>query len=383
VDPQNPPPKGETRYLEAIAGLFAGFLLISNLASTRLIQVGFLQFDAGTLMFPLTYIFGDLLTEVYGFAKSRKIIWIGFITLALATLVLYLTSLFPPAKGWENDAAWHAVMGLAPRIALASFVAYLVGEFANSITLAKMKARRPDQGPAGRFVVSTLVGQFFDTTLFCSIAFLGAIDFKLWLILLGSNYIFKVGVEIVLLPLTVLVVRRLKKSENLDPIDREVSLSPFRFNEKPQSQPLASRVPAGPSPLTTPSLKAPSPTIKDPVVLDKAAPETLKDAGSTAQEPTTRPSPPALSPSEETKALDLSGETTPSPSRATQALSEGEETKALSPIDATQTLSEGEETKALSPSDATKEPSPSEKNKALRPGEATKTLNPGDETKSS
>jgi uncharacterized integral membrane protein (TIGR00697 family) len=227
-------PTGETRYLEPIAGLFAGFLLISNLASTRLIQVGVLQFDAGTLMFPLTYIFGDLLTEVYGFAKSRKIIWTGFITLALATLLLYITSLFPAAPGWENDQAWHAVMGLVPRVALASFAAYLVGEFANSITLAKMKAKRPDQGPAKRFVVSTLVGQFFDTILFCCVAFLGVIDFELWLKLLGSNYVFKVGVEIILLPITVFVVRLLKKTEGLDPVDREISLSPFRWNEKPR-----------------------------------------------------------------------------------------------------------------------------------------------------
>ncbi|MDR2422638.1 MAG: queuosine precursor transporter, partial [Deltaproteobacteria bacterium] len=205
-------PKGEAKFLTLIAGLFAGFILISNLASTRIIQVGFLTFDAGTLMFPLTYIFGDLLTEVYGFAKSRQIIWTGFLTLVLATLCLYGASLFPSAPGWNGDEAWFAVMGLVPRLALASLVAYLVGEFANSMTLAKMKAKRPQTGPAWRFVASTLVGQFFDTLLFASIAFLGVLASGQWWALVGSNFIFKVGVEIVLLPLTLFVVRRIKKS---------------------------------------------------------------------------------------------------------------------------------------------------------------------------
>ncbi|MDR1577150.1 MAG: queuosine precursor transporter [Deltaproteobacteria bacterium] len=224
-------PTGETRYLGLITGLFAGFLLISNLASTRIVQIGFLSFDAGALMFPMTYIFGDLLTEVYGFQKSRQVIWIGFLTLALATVLLYLASLFPPAPGWEGDAAWHSVMGLVPRLAMGSLVAYLIGEFANSMTLAKMKAKAPDKPPAIRFVVSTLVGQFFDTFLFTIIAFFGVLESGLWWKVVGSNYLFKVGVEVLLLPLTLIVVRRLKKAEKLDAVDKDISYNPFRWRE--------------------------------------------------------------------------------------------------------------------------------------------------------
>jgi uncharacterized integral membrane protein (TIGR00697 family) len=221
----------ETRYLELITGLFAGFILISNLASTRIVKVGFLEFDAGTLMFPFTYIFGDVLTEVYGFAKSRKVIWTGFLTLFLATVLLWVASLFPAAPGWEGDAAWLTVMGLVPRLAIASLIAYLIGEFANSITLAKMKAKRPNKGPAFRFIASTLVGQFFDTILFASVAFLGVLDSGLWWKLVGSNYLFKVGVEIILLPLTILVVRKIKKTEGLDAVDREISFNPFSWRD--------------------------------------------------------------------------------------------------------------------------------------------------------
>ncbi|MDR2142485.1 MAG: queuosine precursor transporter [Deltaproteobacteria bacterium] len=213
-----------------ITGLFAAFLLISNLASTRVVKIGILEFDAGTLLFPLTYIFGDLLTEVYGFAKARRVIWTGFGALFLATLFLYLASLPPPAPGWDGDPAWQSVMGLVPRLALASLVAYLIGEFANSITLAKMKAKAPQKGPAARFVVSTLVGQFFDTLIFASVAFLGVLGPNLWWTLVGSNFLFKVGVEILLLPLTLAVVRRVKKTEGLDPIDREISYNPFQWN---------------------------------------------------------------------------------------------------------------------------------------------------------
>jgi uncharacterized integral membrane protein (TIGR00697 family) len=233
---------GETRWLELITGLFAGFLIISNLASTRIIQLGVLEFDAGTLMFPLTYIFGDLLTEVYGYARSRRVIWTGFITLFLATVLLYAASLFPAAPGWPDDEAWQKIMGLVPRLALGSLIAYLAGEFANSITLAKMKARCPKKGPAWRFIASTLVGQLLDTAIFASIAFLGVLEMKLWWTLVISNYVFKTLVEIILLPVTLAVVRKVKKSEGLDAVDLHVSFNPFQW-----SGTKTSAAPAGPA----------------------------------------------------------------------------------------------------------------------------------------
>ncbi|MDR1086112.1 MAG: queuosine precursor transporter [Deltaproteobacteria bacterium] len=224
------------RYLELITGFFVGFILISNLASTRIIAVGPLEFDAGTLMFPLTYIIGDVLTEVYGFARNRRVIWTGFFTLFLATFLLWLVSIFPPASGWNNDPAWQSVMGLMPRLAIGSLLAYLVGDFANAIILAKMKARRPHKSPAWRFVASTLAGQAFDTFIFASIAFLGVLDAKLWWILVLSNFVFKVGIEIILLPFTLFIVRKIKEYEDLDAVDLWTSYNPFQWNVRHPSE---------------------------------------------------------------------------------------------------------------------------------------------------
>jgi uncharacterized integral membrane protein (TIGR00697 family) len=261
--------------LELLTGLFAGFLLISNLASTRIIEFGPLEFDAGTLMFPLTYIFGDLLTEVYGFAKSRRVIWTGFLTLFLATVLLYVASIFPAAQGWEDDEAWQKIMGLVPRLALGSLLAYLLGEFANSITLAKMKAKCPQKGPAWRFVASTMVGQVFDTFIFASIAFLGVLDMKLWWYLVFSNYVFKVGVEIILLPLTLVIVRALKKTEGLDPVDKDISYNPFQWSEKPEpsgEKPAASAasvlLKSDPDPKDVEDQKNPNPNTPKTIVLE-------------------------------------------------------------------------------------------------------------------
>jgi uncharacterized integral membrane protein (TIGR00697 family) len=220
--------KTETRYLELVAGLFTGFLIISNVCSNRLVVLGPLEFDAGTLMFPLTYIFGDVLTEVYGFARSRRVIWTGFLALFLATLCLRLASLFPEPEGFGGAGVWDQALALTPRLAFASLTAYLIGEFANSAILAKMKVRNR-QHTARRFIFSTAVGQSLDTCIFASIAFLGVLDNRLWLTLVISNYIYKVGFEIILLPVTLTVTRKIKKAEGLDVIDKNPSLNPFRW----------------------------------------------------------------------------------------------------------------------------------------------------------
>jgi uncharacterized integral membrane protein (TIGR00697 family) len=225
----SPQPIHKTRFLELFSGLFAGLLVISNLASTRLIEVGpFLVFDAGTLMFPLTYIFGDLLTEVYGYARARRVIWTAFLCQALAFLSLWLVTLFPvPPDGLEGAKAFDAVMGLVPRIALGSLIAFLIGEFTNSMVLSRMKKSRPGSSPAWRFIASTLAGQFLDTIIFASVAFAGLFPAGLWAHLVLSNYVYKVALEIVLLPLTLWTVRAIKRAEKLDTVDREVSLNPF------------------------------------------------------------------------------------------------------------------------------------------------------------
>ncbi|MDR2387714.1 MAG: queuosine precursor transporter [Deltaproteobacteria bacterium] len=225
----NPQPH-EDRYLAQITGLFTGLLIISNICSNRLVVVGPLEFDAGTLMFPLTYIFGDLLTEVYGFQKARRVIWTGFLALFISAICLYLASLFPAPPGYETAQAWDQAMSLTPRIVLGSLVAYLFGEMANAITLAKIKYKRLG-GQGFRFIASTVVGQTLDTIIFASIAFLGVLDQRLWLTLVFSNIIYKVALEIVLLPITLFCVGRLKKIEGTIE-DRGLlenpSLNPFK-----------------------------------------------------------------------------------------------------------------------------------------------------------
>ncbi|MDR2405470.1 MAG: queuosine precursor transporter [Deltaproteobacteria bacterium] len=221
--------KNQFQSLEIITGLFAGLLIISNLASTRLISLGPLSFDAGTLTFPLTYIFGDILTEVYGYQRSRRIIWTAFFTLLVSFLVMHIVSLFPAPADWKDAASWSELLVITPRIALASLLAFLGGEFLNSFILSKLKSRNPKKGPALRFVSSTLAGQGLDTLLFASIAFLGVLPTPLFVALIVSNYIYKCAVEIIFLPLSLLLTKKLKKVDNIDHVDRGISYSPFSF----------------------------------------------------------------------------------------------------------------------------------------------------------
>jgi uncharacterized integral membrane protein (TIGR00697 family) len=178
-------------------------------------------------MFPLTYIFGDLLTEVYGFAKARRVIWTGFLALFVCALGLWVTTLFPSPAGYETSRAWDQAMSLTPRIVLGSLAAYLLGELANSVTLAKLKYRRLG-GQGFRFIASTAVGQTIDTAVFASIAFLGVLGRELWLTLVVSNFVYKVGLEVALLPLTLHCARRLKKAEGFEVPAEDPPLNPFR-----------------------------------------------------------------------------------------------------------------------------------------------------------
>lgn len=220
------------KYLDLITGLFATLLIVSNTCSTRLISLGgVLNFDAGTLMFPFTYIFNDLLTEVYGYRRSRRVIWIGFLALVVSAAAVGLAGLFPPAPGWDQAEAWDAVLGLLPRIVAASLAAYFTGEFVNSYVLAKLKVRTEGRRLWLRLIGSTAAGQVFDTLIFASIAFIGVIGWGPWWSLVWSNYVFKVGLEIVLLPLTALVLAKVKKAEDSDVYDRDTRFSPFRWRD--------------------------------------------------------------------------------------------------------------------------------------------------------
>jgi len=201
--------------------------LISNIASTKIVKLGPFDFDGGTLLFPLAYIFGDILTEVYGFKKSRRVIWLGFFSALLMSLILMIVGYLPAASGWENQEAYQKILGLTPRIVMASLIAYFVGEFSNSITLAKMKVWTKGKWLWTRTISSTLIGEGLDTLLFVMIAFLGVLPANLLFAVIISNYIFKCGVEIVFTPLTYKIVGFLKKHEQEDYYDRKTKFNPF------------------------------------------------------------------------------------------------------------------------------------------------------------
>lgn len=218
------------QHLDTITALFVTVLLISNVASTKIVALGPLTFDGGTILFPLSYIFGDILTEVYGYARSRKVIWIGFIAALLMSLTFIIVGALPAASDWPNQDAYNKILGLTPRIVLASLFAYFAGEFSNSFTLAKLKLITNGKYLWVRTIGSTLIGQVVDTALFILIAFLGVVPGSLIGTLIVSNYLFKCGVEILFTPVTYWLTGWLKQQEHEDYYDRDTNFNPFRLS---------------------------------------------------------------------------------------------------------------------------------------------------------
>lgn len=207
--------------------LFVVVLLISNIASTKIAQVGFMTLDGGTLLFPLTYIFNDVLTEVYGYKRSRKTIWLGFFSAALMSVILYVVGLLPSATGWENQDAYQKILGQTSRIVLASLTAFFSGEFVNSYILAKMKILTKGKWLWTRTIGSTLAGEFIDSIIFVVIAFAGILPADLVVSLIIFNYLFKTGIEVIFTPVTYAVVNFLKRKESEDYYDTETNFNPF------------------------------------------------------------------------------------------------------------------------------------------------------------
>ncbi|MFA5841097.1 MAG: queuosine precursor transporter [Candidatus Paceibacterota bacterium] len=215
------------KYLGAISVFFVSVLLISNVASTKIVDLKYFIFDGGTLLFPLSYIFGDILTEVYGYKRSRGIIWLGFFMALLMSIIFIVVGKLPAAIGWDNQAAYDAILGLTPRIVAASLIAYFFGEFSNSFILAKMKILTKGKWLWTRTIGSTVVGELVDSALFIVIAFLGILPNSLLITLIVSNYLFKTGIEILFTPITYRVVKFLKKRENEDYYDNNTNFNPF------------------------------------------------------------------------------------------------------------------------------------------------------------
>jgi len=228
------------KYLDLVMAAFVAVLIISNIASSaKIVDLGFslfgvpMAFDGGTLLFPLSYIFGDILTEVYGFKASRRVIWTGFVLLALASLVFFVLKRLPAESAWEGYAgtkAYDAILGgmSTGGIALASLAGYWMGEFSNSAVLSRMKVWMQGKHLWMRTIGSTLVGELVDTAVFVLVASLfGVFGWELFVTLVLTNYLFKCGIEALMTPVTYWVVALLKKHENLDTYDVGVSLNPF------------------------------------------------------------------------------------------------------------------------------------------------------------
>jgi uncharacterized integral membrane protein (TIGR00697 family) len=215
------------KYYDIILGLFVAVLLISNVASSKVLMLGPFTFDGGTILFPISYIFGDILTEVYGYRRSRRVIWTGFMAALLMSAVFIIVGKLPPASGWANQEAYDKILGLTPRIVIASLVAYFSGEFSNSYTLARMKILTEGRWLWTRTIGSTVVGEGVDTLLFVMIAFYGVLPGNLLAAVILSNYIFKVGFEILFTPITYAIVGFLKRREEIDYYDYKTNFNPF------------------------------------------------------------------------------------------------------------------------------------------------------------
>ena len=218
------------RYFDLIMVSFVAILMISNIASTKILQLGPLTFDGGTLLFPLSYIFGDVLVEVYGYGRSRRVIWAGFGGALLMAAVLALVGALPPAAEWEHQQAYQTILGMTPRIVAASLVAYFAGSFSNSWVMAKMKIATKGRWLWSRTIASTLVGEGVDTLLFVLIAFAGVLPNSLLGTVILSNYVFKCGLEALFTPLTYRIVNGLKRAEQEDYYDRDTDFYPFRVS---------------------------------------------------------------------------------------------------------------------------------------------------------
>jgi uncharacterized integral membrane protein (TIGR00697 family) len=235
----NPSPR-QYRYLDLLMSAFVTVLIVSNVASSaKIVDLGFslfripLAFDGGTLLFPVSYVFGDILTEVYGFRASRRVIWTGFIALALSSGVFFLLRALPAEARWEEyagSAAYDAILGgmSTGGIALASLAGDWVGEFSNSVVLSRLKVLMGGRFLWVRTIGSTLVGEFLDSLIFVLAASIaGVFSWALFASLVLTNYLFKCIIEALMTPLTYLVTARLKKAEGIDAYDRGVRFNPF------------------------------------------------------------------------------------------------------------------------------------------------------------
>lgn len=221
--------KKTLRYYDVILAAFAAILLISNLSATKLIAFGSIITDGGAILFPLAYIFGDVLTEVYGYKYARRAIWTAFGVMLLAVLAFTIVRYLPAAPFYTDQAAFESVLGFFPRIVAASLAAFLVGSFINSYILAKLKVKTKGKKLWLRLIGSTFAGELIDTIVFALIAFGGILTMGDMVVFILVGWLFKTAVEIVLLPVTYRIISFIKKGEQLDEYDKKTDFSPFKL----------------------------------------------------------------------------------------------------------------------------------------------------------
>jgi uncharacterized integral membrane protein (TIGR00697 family) len=214
------------RYLETLIQTFVVILLVSNLIAAKLVPIGVFRVSAAQMLFPITYIFGDVFTEVYGYGASRKAIWRGFYASILMAAMGIFAIWLPPAPEWHNQAAFETIFGVVPRIVAGSLLAFWCGEFANSYTMARLKLLTEGKHLWTRTVGSTVVGQFVDTAIVVSFIYYDQ-PIATILNVMVSGYLFKVVYEVLATPLTYAVVNFLKQKEGIDTFDRGTNFSPF------------------------------------------------------------------------------------------------------------------------------------------------------------
>ncbi len=212
-----------------ITAIFVTSLITANIIAVKLISLGPVILPAAIIIFPLSYIFGDILTEVYGYRWARRVIWLGFLCNLIFVIFAWVGQILPPAPFWEGQTAYESILGYTPRLLIASFCGYLVGEFANSFILARMKILTRGRWLWSRTIGSTIVGQGLDTVIFITIAFIGTPAFVMIMIL--YHWLAKTAIEAAATPLTYALVNFLKKKEAIDTYDYQTNFNPFAISD--------------------------------------------------------------------------------------------------------------------------------------------------------
>ncbi len=228
---ENSTDKRYSLWFVIIVAIFVTSLITANITAVKLLDLFGFILPAAILIFPLSYIIGDVLTEVYGYRQARRVIWLGFFCNFIAVVAIWIGQVLPAASFWDAQAAYERILGYTPRLLVASFMAYLIGEFANSFVLAKMKIATRGRRLWLRTIGSTLVGQGLDSLVFITLAFVGTIPLTVLISMIVTQWLAKSIYEAAVTPLTYVVVKFLKRREGLDVYDHDTKFNPFLISE--------------------------------------------------------------------------------------------------------------------------------------------------------